>query len=381
MSSTLFLIKHNIWNEYCEPRIRSARHGRLNLRYLSIYKRYIKWFEDTINNNLDGIGLLIEQTLPLINNDNVFPLYITQNNIELYFRHSVVNYGGIKATIRTIFDALRTVAWKIENPGIEKLKLSPSIESSIEEQQSSIENRRRFHDSDPHNNLKDVMSPEAIDKLITYIYLHRSDSLDLAFLFLWGINGGVRGSSSRSFVLSDLFTSTGFGPERDPPRNMTLFAVLRKGNVTKDKHITDRQVGVQRHLDYRLCTIFATGMLVIHILRTNPHVSFTKVAKKRASWWDIPLNRYTTYEQEAAAMKEVYQHTGVESAKVTHFRFQAVQYAGSQGVTMEQVQTMTKHSTFKLHQAYQPEADLTCMKVMSGFGKVSLYIYNFFFHC
>ena len=203
------------------------------------------------------------------------------------------------------------------------------------------------------------------------IYQCRADSLDLAFLFLWGINAGVRGSTSRSFSLSDLYSSTGFGPEKRPPRNFTLMVVLRKGNVNKDKHITDRQVGVQRHLDYRLCTLFATGLAVINILRTTPNIVFTKRVGERPAWWDIPLNRYTAYEQESAAMKNVYKNTQVDYAKITHFRTQAVQYAGSQGASMEQVQTMTKHMTSKLHTSYQAEAEQELMKVMSGFSMVS----------
>ena len=70
-------------------------------------------------------------------------------------------------------------------------------------------------------------------------------------------------------------------------------------------------------------------------------------------------------------MKDVYKSTGVDSSKVTHHRSQAVQYAGSQGLTMEQVQTLTKHITNKLHISYQPEVEAECMKVMSGFKKVS----------
>ena len=77
-------------------------------------------------------------------------------------------------------------------------------------------------------------------------------------------------------------------------------------------------------------------------------------------------------------MRDVHKHTVVDSSKVTHHRSQAVQYAGSQGLTMEQVQTLTKHMTNKLHVSYQPEVEAECMKVMSGFRKVSYYILNYF---
>ena len=133
------------------------------------------------------------------------------------------------------------------------------------------------------------MPPDDLLKIINYLYSYRPDSLDLSFSFLWGINAGVHGSSSRSFTLSDLYISIGFGPEVSPPRNKTLMLILRKGNTHKDKHITNRLVGVQRHRDLRLCSVFATGMLVINILRTHPHVDFYKPVGNRPYWWDILL--------------------------------------------------------------------------------------------
>jgi hypothetical protein len=77
------------------------------------------------------------------------------------------------------------------------------------------------------------------------------------------------------------------------------------------------------------------------------------------------------YEQVAHAINDVYENTGVQYAKTTHFRTQAVQYAGSNGLSMEMIQTMTKHNPSKLHSCYAPEAVRDCMKVMSGFSLVS----------
>lgn len=369
-------VTRNIWQSYCIPLLSQ---GRPNTKYVSNYKRYIDWLEKQFHSEEDnGITVRVEYTRPERAGDPIRPLYITQNNVEMYFRYEVaVNHDGIKSTIKQTFDSLRTIGMKWEHPFHPEIVLSPFIRSAMEEQQRNNNNRKRFVDSCPHNCLKDVMSPEDVEKIINYIYTSRPDSLDLAFVFLWGINAGLRSSTSRSLVLSDLFSSNGYGPEDKSPRNFTLMAVLRKGSANKDKHLTDRQVGVQRHVDYRLCTVFATGMLVIDTLRTSPNISFKKQARERAPWWDVSLNRYSTYEQVANAINKVYEGTGVEFAKTTHFRTQAVQYAGSHGLSMELIQTMTKHNPSKLHTSYAPEAVRECMKVMSGFSLVSFKIYYY----
>jgi hypothetical protein len=364
----------NIWTSYSLPLLK--RIGTPNAKYIANYKRYIKWFEEQYHTDSDNqIHLIIDYTQPEHAGDRILPLYITQNNVEMYFRYEVaVNHSGLRSTIRGTFDCLRTIGERYENVRQPPILLSPSINASIDEQQQRQNNRRRFCDSDPHNCLKDVMSTEDVEKIIRYIYTYRPrDSLDLAFVFLWGINAGVRGSTTRSLVLSDLFSSNGYGPEKKAPRNFTLMAVLRKGNANKDKHLTDRQVGVQRHVDYRFCTVFATAMIVITTLRRNSNISFTKRNSERAPWWDVSLNRYHAYDQVAHAINEVYKGTEVDYAKTTHFRTQAVQYAGSNGLSMEMIQTMTKHNPSKLHSAYAPEAVLDCMKVMSGFSLVRLY--------
>ena len=76
------------------------------------------------------------------------------------------------------------------------------------------------------------------------------------FSYSWGKNAGVCGASTRAMVLCDLNLSYGFGPELFAPRNRTLLLILRKGFVHKDKHTTDKQVGVQRHRDYKQCSVF-----------------------------------------------------------------------------------------------------------------------------
>jgi Centromere DNA-binding protein complex CBF3 subunit, domain 2 len=172
-------------------------------------------------------------------------------------------------------------------------------------------------------------------------------------------------------TLCDLNISTGFGPESLPPRNPTFLHILRRGRVHKDNRILDKQVGVQRYKDFRLCTVFATAALLTSKLRAlDTKVNFVKPAvPAHVEWWNIPMTRYTEYSQMSNCMNNVLEKSGVEFCKSTHFRTQAVQYVGSRGLTSDQMSTITMHIMEKLHSAYQPEVDKECMKVMSGFCK------------
>jgi hypothetical protein len=227
--------------------------------------------------------------------------------------------------------------------------------------------------TDPHRGLRDIYSNEETLKIIHSIWNMRVDSLDLLFSYTWGKNAGLRGASSRSVVLADLNVSYGYGPEPVKPRNRTLLLVLRKGSTHKDKHTTDRQVGVQRHHEYRQCSVFATACIVLFKLRLlDKDINFLHDnGAVRASWWDVPINQYSTYSAEGTAMRNVLADAGLidDICKVTHHRTQAVQVAGAAGLMPHQIVTLTKHATDNLNTAYQPEAEEETLKVMSGFRK------------
>ena len=363
--STVLDLPPDFWL-YCEQRLQ-RRDVQKNNNYLINYRRYIKWLQNNYNNNELQIQI---ETHP-INQEFIF---ITTNNVEIYFEKAVVEYLGMLSTIKNHLNALKFYREHYEYPLGSPLIETPTIHHWISQQQLNASYSMKFIDSDPHKGIRDIMSKEDINKVITTIYTHRPDSLDLAFSFLWGINAGVRGSSSRAFKLSDLYISNGYGPEDHPPRNKTLLLILRKGSIHKDKHTTCRLVGVHRHREYPLCTVFATGLIVIHILRTHNNIHFYKPQNQRSTWWDIPVNKYTEYIHESQAMRDVLAVANVKSTKVTHHRWQAVQTAGTNGLRMEQVQTITKHVTNRLNSSYQPEVEMEVLKVMSGFKKVCFII-------
>lgn len=361
------MASNGIW-KLCHDRYMSSLvKGQKASSYIPMYKRYIEWFYRHLDD--DDINLVVET------NPDGLPLYVTQQNVEMYYEHAIPEYSGQRNYIKRIFNALLFVQKYIENPlSTAPLVFSNTIDQSVQRQQSYHTSMANIRNAtvDPHKGLKDLLSEEDVLKISNTIYTERADCLDCAFTYLWGTNAAVRGSSCRIFTMCDLNISTGFGPENLPPRNRTLLLILRRGRLHKDNHVTDRQVGVQRHKDFHLCTVFGTAALVLSKLRaldTNLH--FLKpMVPGRVEWWDIPLTRYTQYSQMANTMNDVLEKAGVDFCKSTHFRTQAVQYAGSRGLVSDQITTITKHVLDKLHSAYQPEVEEECMKVMSGFRKV-----------
>lgn len=364
---------NNIWR-YCEERlwrIRVQHTRKTNNTYKCIYKHYCKWLQSALLNEdlrINHIAGLPEGVV-----------FITQHNVEAYYTECVVHMDGGMDCVHKKFTALKWWLKNVENRPIKNspgtgttIKKTPMILEAITQQQANYnDGENEMHaGSDPHKGLKDLLSEEEIARILEQVWA-RPDYADLAFSYLWGKNAGVRGASSRKFLLSDLNLSRGFGPEREAPRNRTLLLILRKGKKNKDKHNTDRQVGCQRHRNYLECSIFATAVLVIMKLRNlEGTINFChNDKKKRADWWEISLNDFQHYHTESNAMRQVLRASGVDSCKVTHHRTQAVQYAGSKGLRPDQVSSFTKHMVEKLFSAYLPEVDEETMKVMSGFRK------------
>ena len=174
-------------------------------------------------------------------------------------------------------------------------------------------------------------------------------------------------------MLADLNVSSSFGPAGRKNLEKMVLVVMRKGNLHKERHDTDKQAGAQRHREYRKCSVFATAVLVIMKLRELDHlISFKRGdTDKRATWWDIPLTEYNSYSEESSKMRLALADANLVDryANLTHHRSMMVQYAGSRGLQPYQINTMTKHMLEKMHSAYQPEVEEETLKVMSGFRK------------
>lgn len=365
---------------YCKARVERAKEDRgisPNQTYLSTYHNFIDWFDQKRFAMVELGEVDIDLQHPLETYESTEgTVHITQYNVDMYFSTYLVHHPtGNKATTKRKVSALTWFLVNVEDRDAVPLEISVAIHRALADHHAVyLDHQKRNHaGTDPHKGLKDPLSDEEISRLYSSIWNLRRDSLDLLFAFSWGLNAGVRGGSSRKIFLCDLNLSYGFGPEDMPPLNKTLLIVLRKGERNKDRFTTDKQVGVQRHLDYRKCSVFITAALVILKLRKlGARIHFRRGnANEPAEWWGYPLNAYTTYSQESSDMITALTDADLldRYAKVTHHRTMMVQIAGSRGLTPYQVSTMTKHLMDKIYSAYQPEVEQETLKVMSGFKK------------
>jgi hypothetical protein len=368
----------SVW-DYCNDRITALPSLKYNNRYFSVYKAFCTWIDDKIVHSpiVDETDIVLVPDVDFINSrvNKYGTVFTTQNNVDVYFSTVLVHISSMSAAVmRMKVSALTWFLRNVEQPGADPIAFSDRITTAMHDQQiDHVEyTSTAFASSDPHKGLKDLFSERQTVLLVNGMW-KRNDSDHLMFAYSWGRNAGVRGDTTRKVVFCDLNLSNGFGPETSPPRDCTLLMILRKG-LTKDKHNTTQQVGVQRHCDYLRCTVFATAVLVIMRLRElGDQINFYKGAPGKAcDWWHIPISDYSTYSTECNAMKQVLANTGSldrYSTKVTHHRAACVQYGGSQGLTAEQLSTITKHKLDKLNSAYMPEVEEETLKVMSGFRK------------
>jgi hypothetical protein len=341
---------------------------RKDRTYRNEYKRYCKFME-------------AEGLQP----DNV-PVYITRDGVDLFFRLDVVFRPINKNGMNRVVSSLQWAYDSVENRGSfganPLVVRSAVVVSVIDEQQlnykAGLLTPTEVAGTDPHKGLKDLMPLTDKLSILRYIHHARADWGSLATSFTWGNNAAVRGASSRKMVYCDLNLSRGFGPGRFGDSSRCLLLVLRKGTVHKDNYTTDKQVGVWRHRNYLLCSVFNTALHVINDLSNDVTINFLHEDKsKRASWWDKPFLDFDTQNEESSAMKDVYKKTKVSSCKVTHNRTHAVQYAGSEGLAPWQINVFTKHMLEKLNSAYQAEMDKMSSKVMAGFGKEEPYVVDY----
>ena len=370
--------EYECWNSsngsilsYCQKRIDHFKSIgiKTNVNYTNFYKAYIKWYEKA----LEKPGFtMVEAPTNLITGT----VFISQHNVDQYYKYEVCNNcTNSQQTVKKKIAALSWYLTHIEDTESLPIVCSTVVNSALVKQHANYVSHSHVANAgtDPHKGLKDVLCKEEEDRLVHTMWIQNNDSLDLIFAYTWGRNAAVRGHSTRALKFCDLNVSRGFGPELDPPRDRTLLLVLRKGETHKDRYTTDRQVGCQRHRNFRHCSVFSTGALLIMNLRSlGKKINFLREnPSTRALWWDFQLSEYNTYSQESVRMLKVFKTATVDhNGKPTHFRTQAVQYGGSRGLEPYQICTYKKHITDKFHLSYQPEVDEEALKVMSGFRKL-----------
>ena len=282
--------------DYCNARIASLPRLKWNDNYRSIYRAFCCWIDDKMVHSPiveEAEDVVVAHDSLTYRESSEGTVFITQNNVDVFFSTHLVNIHNMSLPVmRKKVSALIWFLKKVEHRGAAPIEFSDRINRAMADQQLDHAEYTSvaYAASDPHKGLKDLFSERQTVQLVDGMW-KRNDSHNLLFAYTWGRNAGVRGDTTRKVVLCDLNLSNGFGPETSPPRDCTLLLILRKG-LTKDKHNTTQQVGVQRHRDYRRCTVFATAVLVILKLRElGDNINFFKGAPgKPADWWQVPVS-------------------------------------------------------------------------------------------
>jgi hypothetical protein len=300
---------------------------------------------------------------------------VTRENLDHYFTMVVPYRNGVESTVIMIRQALTWyVKYRPTDCDPPDIAVVNDVVAAAYTAQAARHQAKSRDAADPHHGLKDTMSES--DKLLncSFILSDRDDWGSALVVNNMGHQVGTRGHSMRAFVYCDMNLTTGFGPEKEGPRSRILTMVVRKGDLHKDHHITDKQVGWWRHRNYLLCTGFAVATHVLWDLVNDSNINFYHWNKKvRNTWWDKKFITYKNYDDQKNAMEQIFESTGVTCCKLTHLRTLAVQHAGSEGLAPWQINTMTKHMLEKINSAYQSEVDKTTMKVMAGFSQDESY--------
>jgi hypothetical protein len=252
-----------------------------------MYNRFTKWIDETPDLSSDASGS-----------------YISRYNVDQYFLRSIPTRRGKASYLRKNVSSLQ---WYVKyreqvhlGPGEQLVicndAVTQGLATQVIYQRTNLEGVNRG--ADPHYGLQDSISTPDRKKLMCYIYSSRGDWGPASFSYAWGLNGAVRGASNRSLVMADMNLSYAFGPEPEGPTARALLLILRKGEIHKDRHDTDKQVCCWRHKQPVLCSVGATARHFIWSFRQlGAHMNFYHEDKtERASWWDIPLIDWSKYE-------------------------------------------------------------------------------------
>jgi hypothetical protein len=251
-----------------------------------MYNRYTEWVDKAPDCNPTDDGK-----------------YITRYNVDQYFLRYIPTRNGQDKYVRKNVSSLQWYVKYREQVHLQAAEqmiilndsVAAGLRTQVIYQSTNLEGVNRG--ADPHYGLQDSISNPDRKRLMEYIYNCRSDWGPASFSYAWGLNAAVRGASNRSLVMADLNMSYSFGPEPEGPTARSILLVIRKGDVHKDRHDTDKQVCCWRHKEPVLCSVGATARLFIWKLRQlGDRINFYHEEKsERASWWDIPLIEWNKY--------------------------------------------------------------------------------------
>jgi hypothetical protein len=298
--------EQEIYLAFAHDRIKKAKEtgSRLNDVYIREYEMFVIW-------------VIKSDRMP--DKDN-FPFrFICRNTVDGYWVNVVSKREvATKNSLSRIRQAIQKMWTEVKSRPLSPNEVcllegeskafaiaSDSVKIAEAEQQRFYKSIKgiKFQGTDPFKGLKaDLLTTKEKKIIIDHVMKYRSDWKDVGCSFNWGCNGGVRGDSTRSLRIQDLYISLGFAP--DQGENLTI--ILRKDDQ-KVHFTSDRLVGVLRHREYLLCAAFMTSMNLIKTLQEmGTRLHFLRPNKKApADFWKVSFVDFEKLSDEENAMTQV----------------------------------------------------------------------------
>jgi hypothetical protein len=303
------------------------------------------------------------------------PQFLSRARVDLYFHSMVVNRPLCPNSARRIVSSLQ---WYADNEefidGTSRFIVdSVAAQNALRLQNGKFLERLTEHHVDPHKNLpNDMLTPSNIERLLRCA-LESKNWRDLTFSWNLCEHTFLRADSSRKLEFGDLFIDKTHGPCENGPNASFLTFILRK-KKHKERADSIRVVGAWRHKNFLRC---ATGMTAMNLLvRLHNHIElhfYRARGNARPRWqecrlivgWEMGKHGEKSH---SSAYEALYKKCNVSWAKVTHLRKLGMEHASTQGMTEEELGTLSKHITRKIAR-YETELYPPILKIMAGFKK------------
>jgi len=315
--------------------------------------------------------------------ENIIPLgnvYLTRENVDLYFSTVVVERKVQPTTARRVVSALQKFADTQEYiDGTESFTVDSLAVTRALTTQAELWRQAQAHAvSDPHANLPTNVLAQKETITLMKAALNGLNWKDMTLSWTSCEQTFVRCDSVRKFCLSDIKTMDTHGPDLSGNSidSLMISYILRK-QLHKEKANTIRQVGAWRHRCVWKCSIGMLGFNLFVRLHADADLHFYQNQDGSADWWKRKLIvEWKDRKAAETAYKALYARAGVSWAKITHVRKQGMEYASAIGELEERIlESMSKHNQKKISR-YVTEIPRPVMSVMSGNDKAVATYFN-----
>jgi len=306
-------------------------------------------------------------------------LYLTRDNVDLYFSTVIRDRECVPDSARRVVSALQFFANREEHVtaiGQPEFNVeSPIVKQALEAQKIRYGEAVASRVTDPHKNLPtDVLSQDEYKRIHLGI-IPRIDWDDFQWTYSICDATFVRFASAKILTFADIKLDVAHGPEAQQhgiggSMNKSMISYVLRSGKHKDRHKHTQVVGVWRHRLWYRCNTGALAMSMLSRFNLGEdEINFYGGAGADApSWWTKRiLLRWKTYAPAYHAFNTLLTQLGISWSKVTHLRKSGMDHAGSLGVDDEHTGSMSKHKKGDKQKRYVPQLNAKVMLVMAGF--------------